>query len=157
MWVPGIPIYNNTIGMNWYGWVGNLAGISDWRSAFSRITAANKNGILAGRWYLGMEPNPQNKSLPRIHPDWKVWYKTDPHDFDGTPSQKKLILGGMGTIWSDLVKLDIFNRSWPLMNSIGEQLWTSRNITIREINNFTIQRYEDHAKRLIIKLGKKFL
>jgi len=50
MWLPGITILNNTIGMNWYGWVGNLAGISDWRSAFSRLTAKNKNGILAGRW-----------------------------------------------------------------------------------------------------------
>lgn len=151
MWLPGITILNNTIGMNWYGWVGNLAGIGDWRSAFSRITEKNKNAILAGRWYLGMEPNPLNKSLPRIHPDWKVWYKTDPQDFQGTLDQKKLILGGMGTIWSDLVKLDIFNRSWPLMNAVGEQLWSSREITSGNMTVFTIKRYNDHSIRLNIR------
>jgi hypothetical protein len=105
MWVPGIPSLNNTIGMIWYGWVGNRAGISDWRAAFSRITATNKNVILSGRWYLGMEPDPKNKTAPWINPDWKVWYKTDPYDFQGTLEQKNMVLGGMGTIWSDLVKI----------------------------------------------------
>jgi len=149
MWTPGIPSSGNTINMIWYGWVGNRAGISNWRDAFSRITITNRRVILAGRWYLGMEPNPNNKTAPWINPDWKVWYKTDPHDFQGTIEQKNLVLGGMGTIWSDLVKLDIYNRSWPLMNSIGEQLWSLQNITNLPINMSTVvKRYDDHKKRI---------
>lgn len=152
MWLPGIPAYNNTISMVWYGWVGNIYGTSDWRSPMSRITSSNKRAILAGRWYLGMEPNPLNKTAPWINPDWKVWYKTDPQDFQGTQNQKNMVLGGMGTIWSDLVKLDIFNRSWPLMNAVGEQLWSSQKITSLALNiSSVIKRYEDHKKRMDVR------
>lgn len=155
IWLPGIPTYNNTINMVWHGWVGNQFGGSDWRETFSRTTGNNKRVILAGRWYLGMEPDPLNKTAPWINPDWKVWYKTDPRDFLGTEEQKNMVLGGMGAIWSDLVKLDIFNRSWPLMNSVGEQLWSSQEITSIPMNiSSVIKRYEDHKKRMDSRFKK---
>jgi hypothetical protein len=37
------------------------------------------------------------------------------------------------------------------MNSVSEQLWSSQSITNKTIDNFIIQRYEDHKKRLLIR------
>ena len=52
--------------------------------------------VLSGPYYL--TPS---------HPKWDLWedwYHTDPGNFTGTAEQQGLVLGGMGTIWSDLVK-----------------------------------------------------
>lgn len=59
----------------------------------------------------------------------------------------------MGTIWSDIVKEDILTKAWPLMNAIGEQLWSTieltSNMSLTTSTGLTTLRYINHTKRLV--------
>ena len=59
--------------------------------------------------------------LTPSHPDWNVWqdwYHTDPANFSAESEwQQQYVLGGMGTIWSDLVKDGIVHQAWPVQGT----------------------------------------
>jgi N-acetyl-beta-hexosaminidase len=122
MWAPGeAPVSNSTVRMVWTGWPQN--GPRDgWKADFQQFTAAGSAVVLSGPWYL--TPS---------HPEWDAWadwYHTDPTNFTGASAvDLDLVLGGMGTIWSDIVKEDIMTQAWPLMNAVAEQLWSSTTVT----------------------------
>ena len=135
MWAPGQGVASNsTIHLVWHGWSGS-GGC--WQCDFQDYTAAGQAVVLSGPWYLDKTP------------DWTVWYHVDPRNFTGSDAQEALVLGGMGTIWSDLVKEDIVARAWPLMNAVGEQLWSPAEVT--SVLGAPTQRYNDHCKRLIAR------
>ena len=135
MWAPGQgAVSNSTIHLVWHGWEGS-GGC--WQCDFHDITAVGQAVVLSGPWYLDKTP------------DWTVWYRINPRNFSGSDTQKALVLGGMGTIWSDLVKEDIVKRAWPLMNAVGEQLWSSEDTTSASV--LPTQRYKDHCQRLIAR------
>jgi hypothetical protein len=59
--------------------------------------------------------------------DWLSYYACDPHDFDGTDTQKALVLGGHGCIWGEAC--DAFNllpMVWPRLAATAERLWTPK-------------------------------
>ena len=56
------------------------------------------------------------------------------------------MLGGMGTIWSDLVKAEIMHDAWPLMNAVAEQLWSPAARTA--LPGAPTGRYKDQCARL---------
>lgn len=126
MWSPGEAVVSNsTIHIVWSGWPQN--GPSDgWKADFARFTAKGQPVVLSGPWYL-------TPSHPQWD-EWQNWYHTDPGNFSGGTEavyNPKLVLGGMGTIWSDLVKQDIVTQAFPLMNAVAEQLWSPQLVTAR--------------------------
>lgn len=95
--------------------------------------------ILSGPWYL-------TPSHPQWD-GWENWYHTDPGNFTvSNADQKSLVLGGMGTIWSDLVKEEIITQAWPLMQSVAEQLWSPKSITA--MPGAPVARYKAQCARL---------
>ena len=135
MWWPGIESPSSqTIHVVWNGWpvIGGC-----WKCDFADFTGRGQDVLLSGPWYL------DESGI-----DWKQWYQIDPLDFDG--GDKKHMLGGMGTIWSDLVKEDIVTVAWPLMNSVAEQLWAPQTVTGTPFENTeTEKRYKEQCSRLV--------
>lgn len=68
-----------------------------WKGDFQKFTSLRQAVVLSGPFYL--TPS---------HPEWDVWqdwYHTDPANFTVDAEwQQQYVLGGMGTIWSDIVK-----------------------------------------------------
>ena len=117
MWAPGEQaVANTTVHLVWSGWPQN-GPVDAWKGDVAKFTGLRQPVVLSGPWYL--DPH---------HPEWdgwQQWYHTDPGNFSATfPWQQGFVLGGMGTIWSDLVKADIIHQAWPLMNAVAEQLWS---------------------------------
>ncbi len=53
----------------------------------------------------------------------------DPDSLNLTASQKKLVLGGEATMWSEYVSPEnIDSRIWPRMAAIAERFWSSKNV-----------------------------
>ncbi len=123
MWAPGEAVVSNsTIHIVWSGWPQN--GSPDgWKNDFASFTAKGQPVVLSGPWYL-------TPSHPEWD-EWENWYHTDPGNFSGGAEKgvQPLLLGGMGTIWSDLVKQQIVTQAWPLMNAVAEQLWSPQSVT----------------------------
>ena len=139
MWAPGEEtVDNSTVHIVWSGWPQN--GPRDgWKGDFERFTNAGQAVVLSGPWYLNGAHHPQWDR-------WQDWYKTDPSNFSGGAAQQELVLGGMGTIWSDLIKEDIMHQAWPLMNAVAEQLWSPAAVTA--LPGVPAARYKDQCARL---------
>lgn len=140
MWAPGEQTVNSgTIHIVWTGWPQNGPADS-WKNDFQAFTKLRQQTVLSGPFYL--TPS---------HPDWNVWqnwYHTDPANFSAEFEwQHAYVLGGMGTIWSDLVKEDIMHQAWPLMNAVAEQLWSPATITSM-LPGAPEGRYKDQCARL---------
>ncbi|HEY4786801.1 MAG TPA: family 20 glycosylhydrolase, partial [Bacteroidales bacterium] len=95
--------------------------IHSWRK--DGLIQAIKNGfpvILSKGYYIDlMQPA-------------EVYYKTDPlpDSLALTEDQKKLVLGGEATMWSEMVTEEtIDSRIWPRTIAIAERLWSPANIT----------------------------
>ena len=92
--------------------------IQSWRGPSSLADAARNGyrGVLSSGYYLDLN------QAAREH------YLVDPLG-DGaaalTPEQKKLVLGGEATMWTDIVSADnMDNRIWPRTAAIAERLWS---------------------------------
>jgi hexosaminidase len=92
--------------------------IQSWRGPSSLADAVRNGyrGVLSSGYYLDLN------QTAREH------YLVDPLG-DGaaalTPEQKKLVLGGEATMWTDIVSADnMDNRIWPRTAAIAERLWS---------------------------------
>uniref|UniRef100_A0A914YQ99 Beta-hexosaminidase n=1 Tax=Panagrolaimus superbus TaxID=310955 RepID=A0A914YQ99_9BILA len=90
--------------------------------SLAKVTAAGHQAILSSCWYLNY-----------IHygDDWKTggingdYYYCDPQDFNGTDAQKALVLGGIATMWAEMVdSTNIEARLWPRASAVAERLWS---------------------------------
>jgi hexosaminidase len=96
--------------------------IQSWRGPSSLAQAARNGyrGVLSSGYYIDL-----NQSA-------KEHYLVDPlGDIAGTltPEQKKLVLGGEATMWTDIVSAEnMDNRIWPRTAAIAERLWSPEEI-----------------------------
>ena len=59
----------------------------------------------------------------------------DPRNFEGTPAQKKLVIGGHGAIWGEAVDATNFiTRVWPRLAAVAERLWTPKNLSNSDVD-----------------------
>lgn len=92
--------------------------IQSWRGPSSLAEAARHGyrGVLSSGYYIDLN------EAAREH------YLVDPLGDDAaalTPEQKKLVLGGEATMWTDIVSADnMDNRIWPRTAAIAERLWS---------------------------------
>jgi len=99
----------------------NAAVIQSWRGK-EGLEKAAKSGyqvLLSNGYYIDlMQPTNEHYAVDPL-----------PSDLALTDAQKKLILGGEATIWSELVSpMTIDSRIWPRTAAIAERLWSSAEV-----------------------------
>ena len=96
--------------------------IQSWRGPSSLAQAAlnGYRGVLSSGYYIDL-----NQSA-------KEHYLVDPLGDEAaalSPQQKKLVLGGEATMWTDIVAADnMDNRIWPRTAAIAERLWSPEQV-----------------------------
>ncbi|CAJ0571643.1 unnamed protein product, partial [Mesorhabditis spiculigera] len=62
--------------------------------------------------------------------DYQDYYKCDPHDFDGTDAQKRMVMGGEAAMWGEMVDAtNVIQRIFPRTSAVAEKLWSSAKFT----------------------------
>ena len=103
--------------------------------------------LLTRSGYRGINSICYQISDVKKKPDWKNFYLCDPHNFEGTCQQKKLIIGGEACIWSNYMDANNFiSRSWARAIFVAERLWSDKSI---QINKSTIPRFERQRCKMI--------
>ncbi len=86
-------------------WKGEFLGKEKyWRPELERVTQKGYHALLSTCWYLN-----------RIStgPDWEQHYNCEPHSFNGTEEQYKLVIGGEAAIWAEYVDgTNLMSRVW---------------------------------------------
>ncbi|MEI7596892.1 MAG: family 20 glycosylhydrolase [Bacteroidota bacterium] len=95
--------------------------IQSWRGKDAMINAAKQGipSILSNNYYIDLN-----------QPTW-FHYQNDPlpSDIELNDEQKKIILGGEATMWSELVTDEtIDSRIWPRTAAIAERLWSAESV-----------------------------
>ncbi|XP_021092628.1 beta-hexosaminidase subunit alpha isoform X3 [Heterocephalus glaber] len=84
------------------------------------VTKAGFRALLSAPWYL---------NRITYGPDWKAMYNVEPLDFEGSPEQKALVIGGEACMWGEWVdSTNLVPRLWPRGGAVAERLWSS-NLT----------------------------
>ncbi len=95
--------------------------IQSWRGRDSMIKAAQQGyqTILSNGYYIDL-----------IQPtDYHYLNDPAPQDLPLSPEQRKLILGGEATMWSEMVSPEtVDSRIWPRTAAIAERLWSAAEI-----------------------------
>ena len=83
------------------------------------------------RSYLDQQIPNHNKTFYEWVDTWINFYQNDPTEgFGMTESQKKLVLGGEGAMWSEQVDNANFDsRVFPRTLAIAERLWSASTVT----------------------------
>uniref|UniRef100_A0A8D3CCS9 Beta-hexosaminidase n=1 Tax=Scophthalmus maximus TaxID=52904 RepID=A0A8D3CCS9_SCOMX len=104
----------------------------------SKVTAAGYQTILSAPWYLDYISYAQ---------DWQKYYKAEPHNFNGTDAQKKLVIGGEACLWGEYVDAtNLTPRLWPRASAVAERLWSAKDVT--DIND-AYYRLSMHRCRMV--------
>ncbi len=95
--------------------------IHSWRGQKALVEAAGKGyqGILSNGWYIDLCQSAE------------YHYLNDPIPADSPlgEAQRKLVLGGEATMWSELVTSEtIDSRIWPRTAAIAERLWSPASV-----------------------------
>ncbi|XP_041375502.1 beta-hexosaminidase subunit beta-like [Gigantopelta aegis] len=113
-----------------------------YREELAKTTSLGYTTLLSACWYLNYIT--VNISTT-IH--WPDYYLCDPHDFDGTEAQKKLVIGGEACMWTEFVDgTNVIPRLWPRAAAAAERLWSPQSI--RDIEE-AAPRIEEHRCRML--------
>ncbi|XP_036741978.2 beta-hexosaminidase subunit beta isoform X1 [Manis pentadactyla] len=91
-----------------------------YRDELHDVTTAGFPVLLSAPWYLDWISYGQ---------DWRKYYEVEPLDFDGSPEQKKLVMGGEACLWGEYVdSTNLTPRLWPRASAVGERLWSHKEV-----------------------------
>lgn len=112
-----------------------------WYPELAAVTKAGYKAVLSACWYVKLLIKCLLvcvfnhlwcfRYLNYIHYgiDWHDFYACDPHNFNGTAEQKKLVLGGSTTMWGEFIDAtNVINNFWPRASVVGERLWSSQKL-----------------------------
>ena len=120
--------------------------IQAWKSnAMSGIIRAGLRTTNSYKWYLNHGCNNYGDG------NWGEFYTNDPMIWANTTNdnEKKLVLGGETTMWSECVDEHSFDSIvWPRASAAAEQLWSAESTT-KEATNVTSMRLSEFRCRLI--------
>ncbi|XP_064103605.1 beta-hexosaminidase subunit alpha-like isoform X1 [Macrobrachium nipponense] len=129
----GIDLPDNVIVQVWI-----LHYLDVWKRSLQQITSVGFQTIMSSCWYLS----------DTIGHNWRRYYACDPRDFEGTPEQKELVLGGEACVWGEHVDAtNIIPTAWPNACAVGERLWSSTEHTSDPED--AAPRLEEHRCRLL--------
>uniref|UniRef100_U5ETX4 Beta-hexosaminidase n=1 Tax=Corethrella appendiculata TaxID=1370023 RepID=U5ETX4_9DIPT len=115
-------------------WTGNR------QLLLNSITSKGLPALLSSCWYL---------DHLSTGGDWRKYYNCDPHDFNGSDEQKRLVYGGEACMWAEVVDdHNILSRIFPRVSATAEKLWSQQDVT--DIDE-AARRLEEHTCRMIIR------
>ncbi|XP_032625314.1 beta-hexosaminidase subunit alpha isoform X2 [Chelonoidis abingdonii] len=95
----------------------------------ARVTKAGYRALLSAPWYLNRISYGQ---------DWQAAYQVEPLEFEGSPEQKALVIGGEACMWGEFVDVtNLTPRLWPRAGAIAERLWSNK--TVRDLQDAYIR------------------
>lgn len=113
-------------------WLGNQS------SLLAQITNNGFKAILSTCWYL---------DHLKTGGDWTDFYRCDPHQFPGTSTQKKLVIGGEACMWSEVVdSTNVVSRIFPRACAAAEKLWSPKIASVDM--EHAKRRMEEHTCRM---------
>lgn len=112
----GIEMLNTSVVQVWKDVSLSPSKMKGWREYVHDLTEAGHQVILSSCWYINYITYGQ---------DWRNFYNCDPTDFQGTPEQKSLVLGGEAAMWGEYVDAtNLLPRLWPRASAAAERLWS---------------------------------
>uniref|UniRef100_A0A7N6ASK9 Beta-hexosaminidase n=1 Tax=Anabas testudineus TaxID=64144 RepID=A0A7N6ASK9_ANATE len=109
----GVKLHPDTVVHVWIGGKSN--------EEMHNVTAAGYTTILSAPWYLDYVSYGQ---------DWRRYYQVEPLGFNGTETQKKLVIGGEACLWGEYVDAtNLSPRLWPRASAVAERLWSAMDVT----------------------------
>jgi len=139
-------IFNNNVKLD------KSSIVQAWKStAMSGIIHAGYRTTNSYKWYLNHGCNNYGDG------NWDDFYINDPFKWSNTnasappltPLQKKLVLGGETTMWSECVDQYSFDSIvWPRTSAAAEQLWSSEKLT-KTVSNATYRRMSEFRCRMV--------
>uniref|UniRef100_A0A8C9NUQ3 Beta-hexosaminidase subunit alpha n=1 Tax=Serinus canaria TaxID=9135 RepID=A0A8C9NUQ3_SERCA len=91
----------------------------------ANVTRAGYRALLSAPWYLNRISYGQ---------DWIEAYNVEPLNFEGSPEQKALVIGGEACMWGEYVDVtNLTPRLWPRGGAVAERLWS--NETVKDVQD----------------------
>jgi hexosaminidase len=94
--------------------------------------------LLSSPWYL---------NVIDYGADWEQFYSAEPLSFNGSAAQKRLVIGGELSLWTEWIdSSNLLSRAWPRGSAVAERLWSPESVT--DLADAT-ERINDQRCRLI--------